>query len=118
MQECSFCKKDSNQVDKLIAGDGVFICNECIDICNDTIHPNPAISISTDPIFDIIEQNMYCAILQHYDERILSQMKNWIKENIEESWIRVYKEPDRNTSTYKIYFNSESDLIAFKLRWI
>lgn len=30
---CSFCKKSSKQVEKLIAGPNVFICNECVDLC-------------------------------------------------------------------------------------
>jgi ATP-dependent Clp protease ATP-binding subunit ClpX len=34
---CSFCQKSHNQVRFLIAGPGVFICNECVDICNDII---------------------------------------------------------------------------------
>jgi len=35
---CSFCGKSQNEVKKLIAGPNVFICNECIDICNEIIH--------------------------------------------------------------------------------
>ena len=32
---CSFCKKPSARVDKVIAGpDGVYICNECVDLCS------------------------------------------------------------------------------------
>lgn len=34
---CSFCGKSQNDVRKLIAGPGVYICNECIDICNEII---------------------------------------------------------------------------------
>lgn len=34
---CSFCNKDQNDVRKLIAGPTVFICDECIDVCNDII---------------------------------------------------------------------------------
>ena len=30
---CSFCRKPHHQVHKLIAGPGVFICNECVDMC-------------------------------------------------------------------------------------
>ena len=30
---CSFCGKSQNEVKKLIAGRGVYICNECIDVC-------------------------------------------------------------------------------------
>ena len=34
---CSFCGKSQNEVKKLIAGPSVFICDECIDLCNDII---------------------------------------------------------------------------------
>ncbi|HEX8198097.1 MAG TPA: ATP-dependent Clp protease ATP-binding subunit ClpX [Pyrinomonadaceae bacterium] len=34
---CSFCGKSQNEVRKLIAGPTVYICNECIDICNEII---------------------------------------------------------------------------------
>ena len=35
---CSFCGKSQNEVRKLIAGPTVYICNECIDICNEIIN--------------------------------------------------------------------------------
>ncbi len=35
---CSFCGKSQNEVRKLIAGPSVYICNECIDICNEIIN--------------------------------------------------------------------------------
>ena len=30
---CSFCQKTQNQVEKIIAGPGVYICDECIELC-------------------------------------------------------------------------------------
>ena len=35
--KCSFCGKSQRQVKKLIAGPGVYICDECIDLCNEII---------------------------------------------------------------------------------
>jgi ATP-dependent Clp protease ATP-binding subunit ClpX len=35
--KCSFCSKSQEQVRKLIAGPGVYICNECIELCNEII---------------------------------------------------------------------------------
>ena len=32
---CSFCGKSQYEVKKLIAGPSVFVCNECIELCND-----------------------------------------------------------------------------------
>ena len=34
---CSFCGKSQHEVRKLIAGPSVFICDECIELCNDII---------------------------------------------------------------------------------
>ena len=34
---CSFCGKPQSQVKRLISGSGVYICNECIDLCQDIL---------------------------------------------------------------------------------
>jgi ATP-dependent Clp protease ATP-binding subunit ClpX len=34
---CSFCGKHQRQVDKLIAGPDVYICNQCVDLCVEII---------------------------------------------------------------------------------
>ncbi|MFW2456932.1 ClpX C4-type zinc finger protein, partial [Methyloversatilis discipulorum] len=34
---CSFCGKSEHEVRKLIAGPSVYICDECVDLCNDII---------------------------------------------------------------------------------
>lgn len=38
---CSFCGKDKDQVRKLIAGPGVFICDECVELCYEIINEEP-----------------------------------------------------------------------------
>src|ERR1700756_813564 len=44
---CSFCGKSEHEVRKLIAGPSVYICDECVDLCNDIIreevHAKPQI---------------------------------------------------------------------------
>jgi ATP-dependent Clp protease ATP-binding subunit ClpX len=35
--KCSFCGKSQKQVKKLIAGPGVYVCDECIELCNEII---------------------------------------------------------------------------------
>ena len=35
--KCNFCTKSQKQVKRLIAGDGVYICDECIGLCNKII---------------------------------------------------------------------------------
>lgn len=47
---CSFCGKSQNEVRKLIAGPSVFICDECVDLCNDIIREE--ISPDTTPIVE------------------------------------------------------------------
>jgi ATP-dependent Clp protease ATP-binding subunit ClpX len=46
---CSFCGKSQRQVKKLIAGPGVYICDECIDLCNEIIDEE----LTTVPTFDV-----------------------------------------------------------------
>jgi hypothetical protein len=48
--KCSFCGKSQKQVKKLIAGPGVYICDECIDLCNDIIEEE--LSENTEVHFD------------------------------------------------------------------
>lgn len=36
--KCSFCGKSQEQVKRLIAGPNVYICDECIDLCQEIIH--------------------------------------------------------------------------------
>ncbi len=46
---CSFCGKSQHEVKKLIAGPSVFICDECIDLCNDIIRDEiPAAAAESD----------------------------------------------------------------------
>jgi ATP-dependent Clp protease ATP-binding subunit ClpX len=45
--KCSFCGKSQKQVKKLIAGPGVYICDECIDLCNEIIEEELATSEDT-----------------------------------------------------------------------
>jgi len=53
---CSFCGKSQNEVKKLIAGPDVFICNECVDICNEIIIDDQ-LSVDNHPV-DQEEQNV------------------------------------------------------------
>ena len=52
--KCSFCAKSQKQVKKLIAGPGVYICDECIDLCNEIIDEEftqtPSVGVEELPI--------------------------------------------------------------------
>src|SRR5918994_1208616 len=62
--KCSFCGKSQKQVKKLIAGPGVYICDECIDLCNEIIEEelseSPDVGLSELPkpreIYEFLEQ--------------------------------------------------------------
>jgi hypothetical protein len=43
---CSFCGKDKEEVAKVVAGPGVFICNECVDLCNHILAEQPVATIA------------------------------------------------------------------------
>jgi ATP-dependent Clp protease ATP-binding subunit ClpX len=45
---CSFCGKSQNEVRKLIAGPSVFVCDECVDLCNDIIREEVQESSNSD----------------------------------------------------------------------
>ena len=59
--KCSFCGKVQEQVKKLVAGPGVYICDECIELCN-----------------EIIEEELY----QYSEEEVdrLFVEKPWLKK--------------------------------------
>jgi len=46
---CSFCGKSQDEVKKLIAGPTVYICDECIELCNDIIDEESRLDQVSDP---------------------------------------------------------------------
>jgi ATP-dependent Clp protease ATP-binding subunit ClpX len=50
--KCSFCGKTQRQVRKLIAGPGVYICDECIDLCNDIVEDELSGETTVAPVLD------------------------------------------------------------------
>ena len=64
---CSFCGKSQHEVKKLIAGPSVFICDECIDLCNDIIR-DEASSVETvaGPRTDLPTPQELCELLDQY----------------------------------------------------
>jgi ATP-dependent Clp protease ATP-binding subunit ClpX len=63
--KCSFCGKSQKQVKKLIAGPGVYICDECIDLCNEIIEEE--LAESTEVKWDELPKPMeICEFLDSY----------------------------------------------------
>ncbi len=90
--KCSFCGKSQEQVQKLVAGPGVYICDECIDLCNEIIEEELDEDMDLDlqslpkpgEIKDILDQyvvgqhrakkTLSVAVYNHY-KRVNSDMK-------------------------------------------
>ncbi len=66
---CSFCGKSQRQVKKLIAGPGVYICDECIDLCNEIIDEE----LTAAPSFDIESLPKPREIYDVLDEYVVGQ---------------------------------------------
>ena len=69
--KCSFCGKSQKQVVKLIAGPGVYICNECIELCNEILAEEMAQSDSEKQEFDLPKPQ---EIFDYLDEYVIGQM--------------------------------------------
>ena len=63
--KCSFCGKSQKQVKKLIAGPGVYICDECIDLCNEIIEEELATTEET-PFTELPKPEEIFSFLEDY----------------------------------------------------
>ncbi|MCK6409782.1 MAG: ATP-binding protein, partial [Thauera sp.] len=64
---CSFCGKSQHEVRKLIAGPSVFICDECIELCNDIIRDEVVAADDPEGIKGSLPTpHEICAILDQY----------------------------------------------------
>jgi ATP-dependent Clp protease ATP-binding subunit ClpX len=64
---CSFCGKSQHEVKKLIAGPSVFVCDECIELCNDIIRDETSnIESVTGTKSDLPTPQEICALLDQY----------------------------------------------------
>ena len=69
--KCSFCGKSQKQVKKLIAGPGVYICDECIDLCNEIIEEE--LSEPSEPTWDKLPKPR--EIYEFLDSYVIGQDK-------------------------------------------
>ena len=63
--KCSFCGKTQDQVRKLVAGPGVYICDECIELCNEIIEEEFSEDVAVE-LKDVPKPKDICAILDQY----------------------------------------------------
>ncbi|MBT7610911.1 MAG: ATP-dependent Clp protease ATP-binding subunit ClpX [Bacteriovoracaceae bacterium] len=67
---CNFCGKSQKEVKKLIAGPGVYICDECIELCNDIIYED-SMKVNTKAALDNVPKPH--EIKQHLDAYVIGQ---------------------------------------------
>ena len=63
---CSFCGKTEDQVNDIIAGPGVFICNNCVEMCNDILKKSYAETATLSDFEDLPKPKEIKAILDEY----------------------------------------------------
>jgi len=68
---CTFCGKGQEDVRKLIAGPNVYICDECVDLCNDIIEEE--VKAEDDEVLDVLPSPL--EIFQQLDDYVIGQEK-------------------------------------------
>jgi ATP-dependent Clp protease ATP-binding subunit ClpX len=91
--KCSFCGKSQKQVRKLIAGPGVYICDECIDLCNEIIEEELA---ETSEV-KLDELPKPTAIREYLDQYVIGQdtAKKALSVAVYNHYKRIQAGPDR-----------------------
>ena len=67
---CSFCGKNQDEVGKLVAGPNVYICDECIDLCNEIVQDSVDIEKQDSESLDILKPK---EINEHLNEYVIGQ---------------------------------------------
>jgi len=95
LDSCNFCSKHKDAVAKLIVGDSVAICNECVELCGTLLVDDPVVH-SDQPVLDPL------AIKKHLDEYVIGQ--NLSKQVLSVAVVNHYKRinnRDKNTEIEK-----------------
>ena len=95
--KCSFCGKGQSEVKRLIAGPGVYICNECVALCNDILDEGMYETVSEDVVPETIPSPK--DIKEYMDQYIIGQDKAKVALSV-----AVYNHYKR------LYFSSDSDV--------
>lgn len=68
--KCIMCGSDKEDVEKMIAGPGVYICNECVDLCSDLLHDN---AFDDDEELSLDELPTPKQLKEHLDQYVIGQ---------------------------------------------
>ena len=88
--KCSFCGKSQDQVKKLVAGPGVYICDECIDLCNEIVEEELDEELELE--FDDVPKPK--EIKKYFDEYVIGQER--AKKSLSVAVYNHYKRVNSN----------------------
>ena len=102
---CSFCGKGQDDVKKLIAGPSVYICNECVDLCNDIIEEE----VKSEEVDPLDELPSPLDIYQQLDDYVIGQDK--AKKTLSVAVYNHYKRLRATTSNSDIELQKSNVLL-------
>lgn len=89
---CNFCGKSQKEVKKLIAGPGVYICDECIELCNDIIYEDSVKTVTKTALDNVPKPH---EIKRHLDDYVIGQdrAKKIISVAVHNHYKRIAQNP-------------------------
>jgi ClpX C4-type zinc finger len=93
--QCSFCLEDEGQIAQIIAGPGVFICNECVDRCTQILKDGPVTDGRAElPYWESMDDTQLVAQLPR-----IASVATQVEDNLH-TWVRRTR--DRGVSWARI----------------
>lgn len=108
---CNFCGKSQKEVKKLIAGPGTYICDECIELCNDIIYEDQVKSSSKAAIDRVPKPQ---EIKQHLDQYVVGQerAKKIISVAVHNHYKRIHYRPKSRKDGEEVELQKSNILLA------
>lgn len=103
---CSFCSKNQHEVRKLIAGPSVYICDECVELCNDIIREEELTKQTPEPESKLPTPQK---IKQALDEYVIGQ--GFAKKALSVAVYNHYKRIESNTSDEDVELSKSNILL-------
>ena len=94
MNRCSFCNRSADDVETLVAGAGVYICNDCVALSASIIENKPAEPKRTTPVWEGVDDEALLAHLPRIEairHQVDDDLRAWVAEARRRgmSWERV-----------------------------